>query len=431
MMNNTHTLDRIDAAPGIRLTCVKTDKFKTGRLSLNLIFPLRRETATLNTLMPSVLRRGSKQYPDMESIAAALDNLYGSRVNPAIRVKGEIQSAGFCVGFPDDRYLTGVENLLEETIKLLCGIMVSPDMRDGLLRADYVESERQTLIDNIRASINDKRSYCMLRLHEEMFAEEAFGASLISRESDALAITPETLTAHFEETIANANIEILYCGCAGPERVEAALRPLLRALPERGKRETPKTDVIIHPPAGAPRRFAEELAITQGKLAIGFRLGEAMLEPDYMAMMVFNALYGGSATSKLFVNVREKHALCYHVGSRIEKHKGVMFVSSGVEFANIDAALGEIHAQLDGIRNGDFSEWELTSAKRAVLAIIGTALDSASGLEDMYFDSSVASVPYDPLQLGKAVESVTPRRIVEIASGIETDTVFILTGKSV
>jgi predicted Zn-dependent peptidase len=261
-----------------------------------------------------------------------------------------------------------------------------------------------------------------------MFAGEAFGAGFIGRERDATAITPETLTAYYKETIASANIEILYCGCAEPERVEAALAPLLQALPDREKRQPPTTEVILRPPDGAPRRFSEELAVTQGKLAIGFRLGEAMLEPNYMAMMVFNALYGGSPASKLFVNVREKLALCYSVGSRIEKHKGVMFVSSGVDFANIDAAIGEITAQLAEIKNGGFGETEFDSAKRTILATIGNAMDTPGGLEDMYFDGSIAKIPYDPRELVEMVEAVTFGHIVEVASGIEMDTVFVITG---
>jgi predicted Zn-dependent peptidase len=426
-MDNSHTIHRGDAAPGIRLTCVGSDKFKTGSLSLYFIGALRRETATLNALLPSVLRRGSKEHPDMGSIAAALDDLYGASIDPVVRKKGEIHCTGFCASFPDDRYLTDAGSQLEETVGLLRGMLVSPDMRDGLLRADYVESERQVLADDIRASIIDKRVYCFDRLVEEMCAGEAYGVSRIGYEDDALAITPQTLTAHYEETIAYSSIELLYIGCAEPSRVNAALQPLLRALPGRKDAKPPKTEVLLQPPHGAPRRFSEELAISQSKFTIGFRLGDAMLEPNYMAMLVFNALFGGSATSKLFVNVRERLALCYYVGSRVDKHKGIAFVSSGVEFENIDAATGEIHNQLDEIKRGNVSEWELTSAKRAVLSNIAYAMDSVTGLEEMYFDSFISEVPYDPKKLYAETEAVTLQNVVDIASGIAMDSIFVLT----
>ena len=54
-----------------------------------------------------------------------------------------------------------------------------------------------------------------------------------------------------------------------------------------------------------------------------------MLSPNYAALMVFNAVYGGSVTSKLFSNVRERLSLCYYANSVIEKHKGIMVVASG------------------------------------------------------------------------------------------------------
>ncbi|MEG0036317.1 MAG: insulinase family protein, partial [Oscillospiraceae bacterium] len=74
-MNTTTEL----IAPNVVLTCLKTNKFKTGCLSINLLAPLSRETASKNALIPKVLRRGTATLPDMASISARLDTLYGAR----------------------------------------------------------------------------------------------------------------------------------------------------------------------------------------------------------------------------------------------------------------------------------------------------------------------------------------------------------------
>ena len=133
-----HTAYTTQISPGVALTCVKTDKFKTGCLSINLIAQLDSDTAAMSALLPRVLRRGSADLPDMERIAEALDELYGARVEPIVRKKGELQCAGFYADFPDDRFIPGgeSESVLEKTIVLMCGILLSPDTRDGLLRAD-------------------------------------------------------------------------------------------------------------------------------------------------------------------------------------------------------------------------------------------------------------------------------------------------------
>ena len=49
---------RREILPGVALTCVQTDKFKTGCLSINLLTQLCRENAAKNALLPMVLRRG-------------------------------------------------------------------------------------------------------------------------------------------------------------------------------------------------------------------------------------------------------------------------------------------------------------------------------------------------------------------------------------
>jgi len=370
----------------------------------------------------------------MERLSGALDELYGARVEPTVRKKGELHCIGFYADFPDDRYIPAGESVLERTAALMGGVMLSPVMKDGLLLADYVESEKNNLIDDIRAAINDKRDYSTIRLIEEMCAGEAFAVRKLGGEEEARAITPESLTRHYYSIMADSRAEAFYCGSAEPERVASALRDALMsqhtalgqgAAPGQGV-PAPKTQVLLYPKTDAPRRFTESLDVTQGKLAVGFRLGKAMERPNYPALMVFNSVYGGSVTSKLFLNVRERLSLCYYASSVIEKHKGLMIVASGVEFSNFDTALDEIFAQLEHVKNGKISEWELTSAKRYVITSIKAAMDRPGSLEDLYFDRTIAPVPYDPAELCDAIEAVTLDQVVESAAEINPDTIYTL-----
>jgi len=425
---NLHTVNKIEIKPGVSLTCINTGKFKSGCITVNLLCQLTRETAAINALLPRVLRRGSANLPDMESISAALDDLYGVRVEPVIRKKGEVHCIGFYADFPDERYIPDGENILERTIDIIGDILLSPYMYDGNLCNDYTQSEKSNLIDDIRAAINDKRGYAIDRLLEEMCVNESFGIGKLGSESEALAITNIKLTDHYRELIKNSRIEIFYCGSAAPERVGDAVKVTFKELPERSGTVLPKTKIIYDPPTDKPRRFTENLEVSQGKLTVGFRMGDAMKDPDYTAFMLFNALYGGCVSSKLFLNVRERLSLCYYASSMLDKHKGVMLVSSGVDFAKFDAALDEILAQLEDIKKGNISEWEFTSAKRSIITSIKSALDRPGGLEELYFDSVISTVNYDPVYLSDMIEATTLERIVSVASGIKTDSIYLLSG---
>ena len=426
-----HTVHVGSVFPGVNLTCVQTDKFKTGCLSINLISSLSHNTAAQLALMPRVLRRGSDELADMERISSALDDLYGARIEPTVRKKGELHCVGFHVDFPDGRFIPDGSLLLEKTVSLASGILLSPVMQDNLMRQDYIDSEKKNLIDDIRAGINDKRSYSIDRLLENMCENEAYSINRLGSEADAGAITPESLTAQYRKQLTDSKVELLYCGSADPARVTDALHSALHSLPGRKDLKTPETEIVLYPPHDTPRRISETLDVSQGKLAAGFRLGKAMRNvPDYPAMMVFNAVYGSGVTSKLFVNVREKLALCYYASSIIDKHKGVMVVSSGVEFSKFDIALDEIVAQLGHVKRGDISTDELLSAKRSITTSIQSAMDRPSGLLELYFDSSLAAVRYDPDKLCDMVSAVTLERVVEVASEIEMDTVYFLRGEA-
>jgi predicted Zn-dependent peptidase len=414
--------------PRVRVTCVNTDKFKTGCISVNLITQLDRENAAKNALLPRVLRRGTARHPDMESIAAALDELYGARVTPLVRKTGELQCVGFFADFIDDDYTPKGENVLEKTAALLGELLLSPLTRGGLLTGEYVEGEKKNLIDEIRAGINDKRAYAVDRLLESMCADEAFGVNKLGGEETARAITARSLTAHYKLLLASSDIEVFYCGMAEPERVISAVREALAGLPRDGSFTEPTTEIRRDTVADAPRRFTDALDVSQGKLVIGFRLGEAMFSPNYAAFAVFNALFGGSVTSKLFLNVREKLSLCYYAGSLIEKHKGVMIVSSGVEFAKRGEAETEILAQLDAVRRGEVSEWELLSAKRAVATGVMAGLDDPAGLEEAFFDAAVAGHGLAPEELAALSDGVTREQVTEIARSAELDSIYFLQG---
>lgn len=430
MQKNLHTVYSDSLAPGVALTCVNTDKFKTGCLLVYFVGKLNRDTASSFALLPQVLRRGSSEFPDMERIAAALDELYGARIEPIVRKKGELHCIGFYADFPDDRFIPGGESVLEKTIDLASGIIQSPYMQSGLLRSDYIESEKNNLIDDIRAGINDKRNYSIDRLVEEMCAEETYGVHGLGDIGRVSAITPESLTGTYRDILAKPLIEILYCGSAGPERVASALRLALGGLPQRVDMTVPETNVVLYPKSSPPRRITEELDVVQGKLAIGFRLGKAMKGiPNYPALMVFNAIYGASDTSKLFLTVRERYSLCYSISSMIEKHKGVMLVTSGVDFSNCETALDEILAQLDLVKKGSIGDLELLTAKRAVVTAIKTTMDRPAGLLDFYFDSRVSAARYDPNELCDSVEAITIDDVVEAASEVQPDTIYLLTGK--
>ena len=419
---------RREIMPGVALTCVKTDKCKTGCLSITLLTQLSRETAAHNALLPMVLRRGTASLPDMESIAARLDMLYGARVEPQVRKLGEIQAWGFYADFADEAWVPAGAGLLEGVAALMGEMLLSPNTRGGLLLPAYVDSEREKLLERIRGRINDKRSYSLERLVELMCFSEPYAVSGLGDEETAESIGYQKLTRHYREMLAVSPVEVFYCGSGEPARVERVIKETLLNLPRGEIDYEMGTEVRLNALEAEPRYFTEELDVTQGKLAIGWRLGESMEDPDMAALRVFNAVYGGAVTSKLFENVREKLSLCYFASSKVDVHKGIMMVSSGIDFDKYDAAKSEIFAQLEAIRQGQVTDQELEYAKRSLASDLRGLTDSPYALEWFYLDQAVDGLDCGPEELAALCEEVTRDDVVAIARNTECDAVYFLQG---
>lgn len=418
---------RTQLLPGVFLTSVHTKKFKSSTLSMTLLTPLRRETAAVNALIPHLLRRGSEAHPDMMSLSAALDQLYGGSIEPAVRKKGETHCLGFVGSFLDDAYTLDGGGVLSQAAGLMGELLLRPYTHEGAFCPDYTRQEKANLVDRIRAEINEKRQYASARVVEEMCAGEPYGVSRLGREDEVEAITPQSAWAQYQELLAHARLELYYCGSAEADEVCIILQQALTGLPREGGYQVAET--IVVPAAKTPRRVEERLDVAQGKLTMGFRTGGiTAASAEYPALVLCNALFGGTTTSKLFLNVREKLSLCYYASSNVHRYKGLMVVSSGVEFANVKKAEDEIMAQLDACRRGEFDPWEVDGARRYTVSSLLTALDSQSRQEDWWLGQAVAGLTEAPDELARRVDCVSVDDAVAAAQKLSLDTVYFLKG---
>ncbi len=414
---------RREIMENVYLTYLPAEKFKTGELSVQLVTPLRRETASLNALLPAVLRRGTMRCPDMESLAAALDRLYGAQIDYTVRKKGENQCVGFVASFIDDAFVSAGESLMEQVCRLTGELLLDPLTRNGRFLPAYVDSEKSNLIDAIRAIRNDKREYADLRLLQEMCADEPYGVSRLGDEASVGHIHNQNLYQHYQQLLSTSRVEIFYCGSCAKSRVESALLEALAALP-RGMADAPVTAAFRLPPT-QPRYVSEEMDVTQGKLSMGFRC----LSDDVPAMILANLLFGGSSNSKLFLNVREKLSLCYYASSSFHRVKGIMTVSSGIETGNYQKAYDEILRQLTAVQEGDWEDWEVPGALSTMLNSLRSLSDTQSGLENFYLGQAATGQMETPDDLAELLQQVTKERILAAANTVRLDTVYFLKGK--
>jgi len=408
---------------GVHLTYLQDRKFKTGYMSAQFMMPVTAETVGLNALLAAVLRRGTARYPDMVSLSAALDQLYGARVDYSLQRKGECQCVGFTASFIDDAFALGGEKILEPVAELMGQLICEPATKNGRFLSAYVESEKTNLIDAIRSQINDKREYAYYRLLAEMCRGEAYGAAPLGEEKLVSKVTVPKLYTYYQNLLADTPLELFYCGSAPLERVKNAFLDAFSALPRRNVGDVEPTR--RHPRREEEQYIEESMDVTQGKLCMGFGCSS----DDMPAMVMANLLFGGSSNSKLFMNVREKLSLCYYASSVYHRCKGIITVSSGIETANYQRAYDEILAQLKAVQQGELEDWEVEGARSAALSGFRTVSDSQGRIVNFYLGQIATGSPENQEELIRAMEEVTLDRILAAANTITPDTVYFLKGR--
>ena len=408
---------------------LKADKFKTNLLSLYIKVPVTRENITISALLPKVLRRGSENFPSLSALSKKCEELYGASLYAGLRKRGDYACLYFSLEFVSGEYIN--EDTLTEAVSFLKEIVFSPKTENGVFDSKFVDSEKVNLLDDIRGLINDKKQYADLRVKEISFEGSPYGISPFGFEEDVSPITPDILYNYYKEVLEKSKIDIFLSGSFDEASAE---KLITREFSECITSRTPEkldTTPAKRISGSDVKRVTERMDITQSKLCMTVFTNAEPFSDDYYASAVFSCIYGGSPFSKLFNNVREKLSLAYYVSSRIDRKKACMFISSGIENEKFEKAYNEIMLWLDRMKNGEFTDEEILSAKKYLETNIKSLSDSLRAYED-YISLNILD-GRTPETLDELIEKynlVTRDEIISAAKKTELDTVYLLTGKN-
>ena len=171
------------------------------------------------------------------------------------------------------------------------------------------------------------------------------------------------------------------------------------------------------------KEVTEYFNVVQSKMVLGFKSENY----DEAPMTVMAALYGGTANSKLFKNVREKLSLCYYCAARANRATRSLKVDCGVESENIEKARAEILRQLDLIKSGEVTDDEVRETKLALVNALKTTADSPSTLSAWYLTRILSGNLNSPDEQIQRLNAVTKEEIIKAAQSLKLDTVYVLT----
>ncbi|MCA0969075.1 insulinase family protein [Halobacillus litoralis] len=409
---------------GYRLHILPSNKYKTITIVAKLKSPLKREGITERALLPHVLQKATNNHPNIRSLQSAFENLYGTALSSDGSKKGENHVISFRMEVVNEAYLNDSEPILEEAFKLFHEVLFDPKTEGDGFDPEIVSREKQTLEQKITSIKDDKMSYANVRLMDNMCAGEAYSLHVHGYQDDLSSITPKTLHDYYQSMIQNDLLDVYVIG----DIDEAQIEQMTDQYFSRSNSSNDDNDQVAEvKEVTESKEIVEREEVNQGKLHIGYRTYTKFGDDDYYALQIFNGIFGGFPSSKLFMNVREKHSLAYYAASRFESHKGLLLVFSGVDPKDYDQAKTIILEQMEAMKNGDFTEDQVNETKEQVINQLQETMDNANGLIEVLYHQMISGAEMPAGDLMENIRKVTKEDVVKMANKIKLDTIYFLT----
>ncbi len=420
-------IQRIEVAKDVSFNYINDERFKTGKISVYFVIPLEKETASINALLSEILCASCNKYSDFQSLNRYLDKLYGANLDVVYAKKGDAQIICISLTGLDDRYTINQEVISNKFADLLCELIFNPNIIDGeFSKADFLQEKRQ-LIDTIDSDFNEKRVHALNRLTQEMFKDEKYGILSYGTSEDVTNLNLEDIKMAWLELLKTARIEIMMVGSSSYEFALNVFKKAFSSIDREIK--TVQTEVVSE--VEEVKEIIEKEDVSQSKLVMGFRssISNKDSQKEVTAFKFMSAILGGTPQSKFFVNVREKHSLCYYCASRPITEKGALIIDSGVETQNIEKAKKEILNQIALLQSGDLTDFEMDSTKMSIINSYKTSTDSILGIENWYASQILNDKLKTPQEAIDEVMAVTKQEVIDVSNKIKLDTIYILTSQ--
>ena len=418
--------EQVQNLQGLTLHTVTTEQYKTNTIVLKMKAPLTADQVTYRSLLPQVLQSSTAEYPSTTSLRAYLDDLYGASFYGDASKKGEYDIISFTLEIANEKFLRDPAPLLERAFSFLAEVLFRPNAAGGAFHEQTFQNEKRALKQRIQSVYDDKMRYASTRLTEEMCKGEPYALDPLGSISQLENITADRLFSYYKEALETDQMDLYVVGAVSPEEVQALAEKYFKVPARKDVRVVP-----VQKEPREPKEVIDQADVKQGKLNIGYRTGIVYGDEDYYALQVFNGVFGGFSHSKLFINVREKASLAYYAASRIESHKGLMIVMSGIEAGNFRQALTIIEQQLEEMKQGRFTDDDLEQTKAVIRNQLLETIDSPRGLIEMLYHNAAAGTSISLDQWLERTGQVTKDQVIKAAGKIQLDTVYFLTGKEV
>ena len=131
--------------------------------------------------------------------------------------------------------------------------------------------------------------------------------------------------------------------------------------------------------------------------------------------------------SVLFVNVREKNSLCYHIGSTINRFTKTIIIDSGINKENFDETLRLIKESLESMKDESVVDSLIDNAKKTLNIAFNDFYENPFKIVNYYYLREFTNIPSIE-DRKKYIDNMTSKNVSDLAKKIDIKEVFLLEG---
>jgi predicted Zn-dependent peptidase len=345
--------------------------------------------------LPNGVRLVTETMPHVRSVAVGIWVETGSRVEPeplggishliehlvfkgtATRSAEEIARAIDSVGghmdaFTAKEHTCFYVSVLDEHLPLAVSLLTDI-LRQPLFAAADIEKEKAVVLQEIKMVEDTPDDLVHDLFAERIWADHPLGRPILGRWDVVKGFDRDAVLGHFEREYAPGRIVVAVAGHAEHERVADLFATGFEGW---GR---PAARPAFAPPALRSGVHTVHKPLEQVHLVVGLP-GVSDSAPDRYALYLLNDIIGGSMSSRLFQEVRERQALVYsvHSGQQAYRDTGLFYVYAGTDPANLGKVLQALMKEIRGLKKDGVTAEELRRAKDHLKGSLMLSLESTS-----------------------------------------------------
>jgi len=292
------------------------------------------------------------------------------------------------------------------------GIDVLSDMmRHSKIDPKELAMEEGVVLEEIRRGEDEPGDHVHEVHLSERWGSHPLGKPIIGTRESVSGFKREDLTSYMDRRYRGGNVLLGVAGNVTSEQVVAWAEKTLGDLPAGGD------DPTIERPVGTGKTTYQAKDIEQVHFCIGGD-GTSLFDNELYAASVLDAALGGSMSSRLFQEIREKRGLAYAIGSYTLSYSagGAYTVYGGTARETWEEVQALVRAEFDKVLQEGLPDEELERTKRHICGGIVLALEGMSARMMRMSKNELVHRREIPIEetIGK-INAVTNSQIVELA----------------